>query len=228
MSFMTVAAAAERIGVSPRHLRRLVESGAVPARRVGGSWLIEERALTRRARRASGAGRIWAPRTAWAAVDILGGGSGRDFVDQPRASRLRSRLRTLAPAEVHRLAETRARSHRFHASPRAKEKVKGMVVAAGVTALQRQELARRFGLVALEVDSRVEGYLIGDLVALQSRLRLEPSEEGAVLVRHVPEDVDPSALLGTDPLVALDLMDSDDTRERAAGRDVLERLLKHV
>ena len=126
------------------------------------------------------------------------------------------------------MSETRARPHRFQASPRPKVKVEGAVVVSGATALQRPELARRFGLATLEVDSRVEGYLIGGLEALQSRLRLGPSEEGAVLLRHVSDDVDPSALLGTDPLVVPALMDSDDTRERAAGRDVLEGLLKRV
>lgn len=77
-------------------------------------------------------------------------------------------------------------------------------------------------------DSRVEGYLIGDLAALQSRLRLESSAGGEVLIRLVPAEVDPSALLEADTLVALDLMDSDDPRERAAGRDVLDGMLRHV
>ncbi|MPZ04604.1 helix-turn-helix domain-containing protein, partial [Micrococcus luteus] len=66
--------AAERLKVSDRYVRRLVEDGDVPARRLGESWFIDERALARRARRAPGIGRTWAPRTAWAPVDLLAGG----------------------------------------------------------------------------------------------------------------------------------------------------------
>ena len=73
-----------------------------------------------------------------------------------------------------------------------------------------------------------EGYLLGDLEALQSRLRLDASAAGEVVIRHIPAPVDPSALLRTETVVALDLMDSDDVRERAAGREALDRLLHRV
>ncbi len=53
MTLLTVGEAAERLKVSDRYVRRLVERGDVPARRLGESWFIDERALTRRARRAS-------------------------------------------------------------------------------------------------------------------------------------------------------------------------------
>lgn len=101
-------------------------------------------------------------------------------------------------------------------------------MVSGVSALEQEDLARRLGLAAGEEHRWVDGYLLGDLEALQSRLRLEPSAEGEVVIRHVPADVDPSRLLGTETVVALDLMDSDDVRERAAGRDALERLLQRV
>lgn len=228
MTLLTVREAAERLGVSDRHVRRLAEEGDVPAHRLGESWFIDERALTRRARRAPGAGRTWAPRTAWAAVDLLTGGNGRDFLDQPRISRLRSRLHTLTAVEMHRLAEKRARPHRFHASPRARAKLADALVASGVSALEQTDLARRFGLAAVEGSQRVEGYLLGDLEALRLRLRLNPSAGGEVVIRHMPADVDPSALLDTEAVVALDLMDSDDVRERAAGREALDRLLHRV
>lgn len=228
MTLLTVGEAAERLGVSDRHVRRLAEEGDMPARRLGESWFIDERALTRRVRRAPGTGRTWAPQTAWAAVDLLTGGNGRALLDQPRISRLRSRLRTLTAPEMHRLAENRAQPHRFHASPRARVKLADVLVASGVSALEQQDLARRFGLAPVEGSQRVEGYLLGDFEALQSRLRLDPSAEGEVVIRHVPVHVDPSALLGTETVVALDLMDSDDVRERAAGREVLDRLLHRV
>lgn len=228
MTLLTVGEAAERLGVSDRYVRRLAEDGDVPARRLGDSWLIDERALARRVRRTPGTGRTWAPRTAWAAVDLLTGGNGRAFLDQPRISRLRSRLRTLTAPEMHRLAENRARPHRIHASPRARSKLADVLVPSGVAALEQSDLARRFGLAAVEGSQRVEGYLLGDFEALQSRLRLDPSAEGEVVIRHVPANVDPSALLGTETVVALDLMDSDNVRERAAGREALDRLLHRV
>lgn len=52
---------------------------------------------------------------------------------------------------------------------RVEVKVQGAGVVSGVTALQRAELACRFGLATLDVDSRMEGCLIGDLETLQSQ-----------------------------------------------------------
>jgi len=101
-------------------------------------------------------------------------------------------------------------------------------VPSGVSALDQSDLARRFGLAAVEGNQREEGYLLGDLEALQSRLRLDASAAGEVVIRHIPAPVDPSALLRTETVVALDLMDSDDVRERAAGREALDRLLHRV
>lgn len=228
MTFLTVAEAAERAGVSDRHVRRLAATGALEARRIGSTWLIDERALARRVRRAPSTGRTWSASTAWAAVDILSGGDGRAYVDQPRSSRLRARLRELGGPDLQRLAEQRAAVRRFHASPRARERVRGVLFPSGVSALVAGDVARRFGLTPGGDDRRVEGYLVGDLDAVVSTLRLEPSAVGDVVVRRVPGGVDPAPLLGGDAVVALDLMDSDDARERAAGRDALERMLRHV
>jgi excisionase family DNA binding protein len=42
---LTTDQAAERLGVTPRRVRQLIASGALPAERLGRDWLIQEEAL---------------------------------------------------------------------------------------------------------------------------------------------------------------------------------------
>jgi excisionase family DNA binding protein len=42
---LTTDQAAARLGITPRRVRQLIASGALPAERLGRDWLIEEAAL---------------------------------------------------------------------------------------------------------------------------------------------------------------------------------------
>lgn len=117
---------------------------------------------------------------------------------------------------------------RYAAVPRARTRLTGLLTPAGTDVLTDPLVASRFGLAVIDGDTRLEGYFAGDRGALQRRLRLTSAPEGDVTIRYVTDDLSVEHLYGTDALTALDLMDSDDIRERAAGRDVLERLLGRV
>lgn len=224
---LTVAQAAERLGVSRHEVHRLVARGDLTAERAGSVFLLHEDELRRRNAVAKGRGRLWSPVTAWAAVELLDGASTR-LIDQPRTSRLRARLRTLSAEEVHRLAGRRAATHRFHASSRARSLLEAALRPAGVSVVAQPEAARRFGLTGVEREGRLEGYLEGDLDCLVRRCRLTSDAGGEVTVRQVPPDLGLGDVWGCVPLTALDLMDSVDPRERARGRDVLDELLQGV
>jgi excisionase family DNA binding protein len=45
MPFITVAEAANRLGLRPRRVQQLIASGALPAAKLGRDWLIEDSAL---------------------------------------------------------------------------------------------------------------------------------------------------------------------------------------
>lgn len=227
MAMLTVAQAADRLGVSRHEVHRLVARGDLTAERVGSVFLLHEKELRRRSAVAKGRGRLWSPATAWAAVQLLDG-RPTHLIDQPRTSRLTARLRSLSAEEVHRLAGRRATTHRFHAPPRARALLEAALRPAGVSVVAQPEAARRFGLAGVEQDGRIEGYLVGDLTRLVRRCRLRSDAGGEVTVRHLPSDLGLVDVWGSVPLTALDLMDSADPRERARGRDVLDELLGGV
>ncbi len=54
MKLLTTRDAADRLGVSDRRVRALIQAGRVPARRVGRDWLIRPEDLRRVARRKPG------------------------------------------------------------------------------------------------------------------------------------------------------------------------------
>lgn len=228
MKPVTVQEAAASLGVTPREVRRLIQQGDLPAVRFGATLVVSSRDVARRQREAVSPGRIWAPQTAWAALDLLQGGAADGMLDQPRRSRLRSRLRGLDGAQIHRLAGRRARIHRFHASPRALALVRGELVPAGASALADEaSAASRFGLTPASSASSADGYFRGDLSGLVSALRLVPDSSGQTVIRHLAEGLILPREFG-DAVIAVDLMDSDDPREREGGRSMLDELVARV
>lgn len=225
MKMLTTAEAAELLGVSPREVRRLSSTGVLTGWRVGSTLLIDSADVHRRQRQSRRPGRTWSARTAWSALAMLSG-SATDLIDQPRRSRLLARLRSLDATQFHALAIHRAESMRFHASERAVGRVMAALVPTGVSAIADEATAGGFGLAAVTVETRVDGYLRGGLESLIARARLTPEASGNVTVRLLPDGLTVDHLLGGRPVVALDLMDSDDVRERASGREILEGLLR--
>lgn len=54
---MTVTQAAERLHVSPARVRQLISSGALPAKKIGASWILREEDVLDRLSKAPEAGR---------------------------------------------------------------------------------------------------------------------------------------------------------------------------
>lgn len=227
MTKLTTAEAAQRLRVSPREVRRLADSGALTGARFGSALVFDGDDVRRLQRQARGPGRIWSARTAWSALSLLDG-APLELIDQPRRSRLRARLRQLEPEQFHRLTARRAEVHRFHASDGALRRLSGALVATGISAAAEETVARRFDLAAVIAEKRLEGYLQGDLSVLIEQYRLAPDPAGNATVRLLPDLMAIDHLLGSVPVVAVDLMDSDDSRERSRGREVLRGLLDEL
>jgi excisionase family DNA binding protein len=225
METLTTTEAAARLQVSPREVRRLAASGMLTAQRIGTALVFDGAEVHRLQRQPRHPGRLWAPRTAWAALELLDG-EHTELIDQPRRSRLLARLRGLAPEQLHRLAAKRAEPHRFHASDRALLRLSRSLSPTGVSAVANEAAARRFGLAAVTSEKRVDGYLRGNLEELTRRCRLTPDPSGNATVRLLPGGLPVDHLLGSTPVVAIDLMDSAETRERGRGRDMLEGMLR--
>src|SRR5438132_13525980 len=105
-----VAEASAQLGVSPQRVRQLVQEGLLPARRVGGRWIFDTEALSRRVETRPD-GRPLSPRVAWGLIGLLESGQAPDL-DPAERSRLRARLRRRpAIGEFARWCRNRSEVH---------------------------------------------------------------------------------------------------------------------
>lgn len=215
MSLLAVSEAAERLGVSTRQVQHLVERGELRslARGVVDETSVERLLAVRRGSHT----RAWAEWTAWAAVALL---SGREagWLGESQRSRLRGRLRGMGADELVDRARGRARVSRYVAHRSAGERLRADLVDTSVA-------ARRLGLAA---TNAIEGYLAAtDANAVVSRHGLIRDDTGRVTLRATSVDLDVvrDLVSAGDVLVALDLAESLDVRERRAGMDALDRAL---
>jgi len=211
---VSVAVAAERLGVSSRRIRERIAQGDLVARRVGRAWLLDEAQLGRSERVA----RPMSPRVAWAFLDLLDGGAG-EGVSQPEQSRLRRKREQLSDGDAPTLLRSWLRNRT--------SVLRYAAAAADLPALLEDERLvpsgvsdARSGLAAAGV---VEGYIAADdLDDLVAEYLLSDKGRPNVIL-HVLVDrslPDPLPL----PVLLADLADHDGPRESAA----VERLLAEL
>jgi len=222
---MTVSteAAAERLGVSRRQVQRLITSGELPAQRTAGdAWLVDALALNALTRGRPVRGRPWAEATAWAALWQLSGPDAT-WLEPRAAARLTARLEHMSPDMLAHACRRRAAAHRFRASESFLDALRERVVLTGPSATSVADFD-------MDADSRrVDGYCshssLDDLIA---QFHLATDEHGNVTLRVVETRADLLLDRRAMPIavVAADLLESNEPRERAAGLRVLERLLR--
>jgi excisionase family DNA binding protein len=216
---MTTAQAGERLGVSQRQVQRLVRVGEVPARRTAGdAWVLDALSVNALARSRPSRGRPWSSDVAWGALWMLSELEA-GWLDNRTRSRLAIRLKAMDPDEVVHACRRRADVRRCRVSESFRDEFRGELVSSGADA------AERFGLAG--DPSRVEGYCGAEAwERIRSRFRLVDDTYGNVVVR-VATFATPIVGRETmpDAVVAVDLAESFESRERAAGLRELGRLL---
>jgi len=220
---VSTAEAAERLGVSRRQVQRLIAAGELPAQRTAGdAWLVDPVALNALNRARPARGRPWTAETAWAALWWL---SGLDagWLGARTEARLRERLRHLDASTLVVACRRRAMTHRYRASDSFVEALREAMALSGTSAAT----AADFGLAtdATRVDGYCDDRAHDDFV---TRLHLTPDTRGNVTLRVV--DAPPDGLLDREAMpaavIALDLAESLEVRERSAGLRVLGDLLR--
>ncbi|GAA1193369.1 hypothetical protein GCM10009632_10450 [Mycolicibacterium alvei] len=219
MAEMTVVDAAVQLDVSERQVRRLANNGVLTISRVvGRTLLLDSVSVHQLAARVRHNGRPWAAATAWAALAMLSGQLA-PWMDPAAASRLRHRLRGARATEVAWLARGRAHVRQMQGWGRDNG-----LVPTGVSALCEPKIAALFDLSP--VDRGSDGYVAArhfdDMV---TNLGLFDDIEGDIVVRVVPDDAGYAVDRPLIAAVAVDLSESLDTREAAAGERVLDDLL---
>jgi hypothetical protein len=219
MSEMTTVASAEILGVSARQIARLARAGELTVTRtVAGALLLDGASVHRLAKQGRHNGRPWTAATAWAALALLSG-ERVDWLDNSAKSRLRHRLRASSASELCWMTRRRATVHRMQGWG----KDTGLLYT-GVSALRDQAMSELFDLAA--VESGVDGYVHArDFVDVVTTLGLFDDIDGDVTVRVVPDDAGYAVDHVLVAAVAVDLAESLDTRESAAGMRILEDLL---
>lgn len=220
---MTTADAASRLGVSQRQVQRLIATGDLPASRTAGdAWVVDALALNAMARTRPAQGRPWAPGTAWAALWQLSGLEA-DWLDRRSAKRLAERLASLDAEGLLHAARRRAVFHRFRVSDSFIEDLSAAVIRSGTSAMT----AATFGMG--RETARVDGYCDdGVLARLASDFHLVEDARGNATLRVAPLRGLAIGGRGEMPVavVAADLAESLEARERSAGLRVLEGLLR--
>ncbi|UWZ55056.1 hypothetical protein Daura_01870 [Dactylosporangium aurantiacum] len=200
---LTVAGAAERLGITTRRVQYLVAGGILtsPARGVIDELPVERYLATRGGFR----WRAWQEATAWGAVALL---SGREvnWMGNTQQSRLRGQLRTVNAAELVGRARERAAVSRYTGHTGTADRLRGQVVDTSAA-------AESLGLTA---TAAVDGYVAtGALDGLVAAHGLIHDEAGPFTLRATGMPLDVVARLAhTAPvLAALDLAESLDVRE---------------
>lgn len=217
----SVAEVAREMQLSPARVRQLIASGALPAVRVGGRWVIMGGEAARHPE-----GRPWSETAAWGLL-WLALGRRAPWLSVKQRQRIRLRLAEGLMAHGERLS-VRGTSKWFRGHPSALQRLghDPRLIHSGLSG------ASSAG-ADLVVADRVEGYSRSvDVKALIAEYGLEPAPagEGNVRVRVVHDlwPFDSDEVVAPRLVVALDLLEQSDERTKRAGRSLLARVLREV
>lgn len=184
---VTIAEAAERLGVLPQRVRALVQAGEVAAVRAEGVWLIDASSLAKRVLLVelgvtASSARPWSQPMAWAAMRVLDGDDALlSQLDRKARYRLRRRLDETQPAQLVAAVRNRARVIRVSLHPSRAARLRERVMPSGIAGAG----IHGFGLTG---DDAVDGYLSADALGdARDALRVRDSDTGAHLLRVVDE-----------------------------------------
>ena len=239
---MTSAEAAIILGISVRQVQRFVESGQIANRGViGRSALLDSESVHRLATVGTARGRTWNASTVWQAMALLddrqGLSNGLSESKQAQLSHLRNRVRHMDAESLVRMSRKRAKITRWRVSDSYDPEVHKQVVVTAASALDSrdggEQLARSLGLATRSWDGQVDGYVTVEQLSRLEREFFMVADGGGKVTLRVTEDVETLADLRYPfraclPVVALDLAESTDIRERSAGLRALSTLMRRV
>lgn len=223
---VSVAEAAEVLGVHPQRIHQRIREGSLPAEKVGNQWAVEMNDL-RRIRRHAGPGRPLSSKSAWDLLAVAAGDHAASKLSPSARSRARSRLaRLLALASSAELED--AAAHLVHALRNRAERALFVASPRDLPDVRDDERVHLSGVSLPESNMSVgavaEGYVSADDVdALVDDYLLSPAPRSRanVIFHVVHADAMSRALVALDdvarsPLaLAADLAEHDGVREKS-------------
>lgn len=216
-ALLTVAQAAERLGISPRGVHDLLRSRALPAERLGRAWAIRDEDLAGLIARRRPPGRPLSARSCWAVLAAAGGWEAPFGLSRAERARARERAKSLTELPAGAL-DARADVARWfvHRSLMGALGADRRLCLGGISAapIYRADIV---GSGQLDAYVRAE-----DLQALVDDYALSPTGSGSVALRvPSPGWPLPAGPLAPPAVVAWDLIDAGDARSERAGRRLL-------
>lgn len=230
MGAISVAQAAERLGVSVPRIHQRIADGSLSAERIGSQWAVDERSLLR-IRERSKAGRPLSARSAWAVIAASEGDRDRVRPSGPAAwTRARKQLSALLesaaqPASreeavedlavsLRSLFRNRAQRHLFRAAQPDLDDLRADARWAMSVDLGASGIA----------SADVEGYLAESDVepVLRDYLLVEAERDANVVLHVIPDGQHPYP--GSRLRLAADLAEHRGPREEARAADLLHQL----
>ena len=222
MSELSIAQAAEVLGLNESRVRALAARGDLRARKIGSRWLVDDASVRARRERGASEGRPFSPRVAWAYLLLLSG-EPVAWLDAASRSRLRARLRHDPVARVLPRLRRRAEVRHYRAAASALALIESAadLVRSGVSA------AGDYG-ASIRASGQLDGYLTSSRmrkIAYQAALEpVDPREANVVLRVSALPFVLRGRKIAPAGAVAADLLESVDQRTSRAGNELAERL----
>ena len=205
-SWMTTEEAAEELAATRAMVHKLLKSGGLlVAGRAGRSILIDSASIQRYKNRRTLKGRSWNAATA--------------------RYRLKQRLKIMDTDELAAAVGTKDQVKRYRIAPAGISRAADYFLPTGTTALNDSVVADRFGLAAGRTDV-LEGYLDTVRASMIVNGLSLVEDPGGNIIMHVVDVRYGFEGSGTpDAAIAVDLMESLNSRERAAGEKMLKEIL---
>jgi excisionase family DNA binding protein len=230
MGAVSVAQAAERLGVSVPRIHQRIADGSLVAERIGSQWVVDERSLLHIQER-SKAGRPYSARSAWAVIAVSEKDRDRLRPSGPAAwARARMQLNRLLepaldPAGGEEAVGDLAVSLRSVFRNRAQRRLLRAAPAdlADLRADDRWAMLVDLGAIGI-ASADVEGYLAESEVAgvMRDFLLVEADSDANVVLHVIPDAQYPYP---DSPLrLAVDLAEHRGPREEARAAELLHEL----
>ena len=233
MAELSVRETARRLNVNQARVRALLKAGRLAGRRIGSQWVVQADAVSHRLDLAvSDRGRPLSTRSAWCAAALLDG-HHTPWLATSERSRLRARLSQHPATDVRTYRwwlQGRASIVRYRIAEAdiAELAAAQAVVTAGISAASHYDLGLAFGNEAeVYVNSSVAAELVDEFFLVRSEqgnLIMHVEDSGLDWHQRTARLMDGVSVVPR-LVVAVDLLDSDDTRSRSAGARLLEQAL---
>ena len=218
--------AASRLGVGQRRVRRLVESGDLRGHQLAGVWHVNAGDVAQRKTFSPKQGRPWSQRVAWGGLWLLSGLTP-DWLGGTELWRLRKRFSELDPDALTLAVRRRARVEYCRILPTYLDAVineRGAVRGGLSAAATAGADIIGVDLAELYCDAETRGKLFDRFAITAS------TDRPNLIVRTVESpELTRQLLAGRSEMptaaVAVDLIESADSRTRHAGAELAARLL---